>query len=85
MTPHGSLPNVSGDVRMSMDLRYSPIGQPTGRPEFPAFVARSRANPESELHDAGVWRDQWLATRKYMAENPQLVGTFQRWQEGACA
>ncbi len=85
MTPHGSLPNRSSMVRCSMDLRYSPRGYPTGRAEFPAFVARSRQDPTIELRDAEEWKRQWLATRLHMAENPQLVGTFQRWQEGSCA
>ena len=34
-TIHGSLPNVSDEIRWSLDLRYNPTGQPTGRPEFP--------------------------------------------------
>lgn len=85
MTPHGSLANHSSSVRCSMDLRYSPAGMPTGRSEYPAFVARSRKDPSAELVDPGEWKRQWLDTRARMAANPQLVGTFQRWQEGACA
>lgn len=85
MTPHGSLTNHSDMVRCSMDLRYSPAGLPTGRTEFPAFVARSHRDPSSELRNAEEWKRQWLATRVHLAANPQLVGTFQRWQEGACA
>ncbi len=50
-TLHGSLPNTSDEVRWSFDRRCNPIGQPTGREAFPGFVARSRANPDSELHD----------------------------------
>ena len=44
-TIHGSLPNVSEAIRWSLDLRYNPTGQPTGRPQFPGFVARSRRDP----------------------------------------
>ena len=44
-TCHSSLPNVSEQVRISFDLRYNPTGQPTGRPLFPGFVARSRKDP----------------------------------------
>ena len=29
---HASLPNRSDDIRWSLDIRYNPIGQPTGRP-----------------------------------------------------
>jgi hypothetical protein len=82
-TPHSSLSNNSDDVRWSMDLRYNPTGQPTGRPEFPGFVARSRRNPESELRDPVVWKQQWLDTRARMAAHPELVGAFYRWREGA--
>ena len=81
-TPHSSLSNNSDDVRWSMDLRYNPTGQPTGRPEFPGFVARSRANPESELRDPEVWKERWLDTRARMSARPELVGAFYRWKEG---
>ncbi|HUX85594.1 MAG TPA: phytanoyl-CoA dioxygenase family protein [Chloroflexota bacterium] len=82
-TPHSSLSNNSDDVRWSMDLRYNPTGQPTGRPEFPGFVARSRANPESELRDPVVWKERWLETRARMSAHPELVGAFNRWKVGA--
>jgi phytanoyl-CoA hydroxylase len=82
-TPHCSLPNNSDDVRWSMDLRYNPIGQPTGRPEFPGFVARSRRDPDSELRDPDLWKQSWLETRARMAARPELVGAFYRWKEGA--
>ena len=44
---HCALPNRSDKLRWSVDLRYLPTGQATGRPAFPGFVARSRAHPES--------------------------------------
>jgi phytanoyl-CoA hydroxylase len=81
-TPHSSLSNNSDDIRWSMDLRYNPTGQPTGRPEFPGFVARSRANPASELRDPAAWEQAWLDTRARMAGHPELVGAFYRWKEG---
>ncbi len=81
-TPHCSLSNNSDDVRWSMDLRYNPTGQPTGRPEFPEFIARSRSNPESELRDPLIWKERWLATRARMSAHPELVGAFYRWKEG---
>jgi hypothetical protein len=59
---------VSDDIRWSFDLRYQPIGQPTGRPAFPGFVARSRRYPESELRDWREWRQLWLDARARLAE-----------------
>ncbi len=78
-TVHASLPNVSDSVRWSFDLRYNPIGQPTGRPWFPGFVARSRAHPETELHDWREWDHLWKKARSRLAqaENPQ----FNRWKD----
>jgi phytanoyl-CoA hydroxylase len=63
LTKHGSLPNVSDTIRWSFDLRYHPVGEPTGRPMFPGFVARSRSDPASELTSAEAWRDLWMAAR----------------------
>ena len=84
-TCHGSLANTSDQVRWSFDLRYSPVGQPTGREEFPGFVARSRANPESELHDPETWYAMWRDARDNLAlrDDP----TYNRWTESnpACA
>ena len=81
-TIHSSLDNVTdGEVRISMDLRYQPTGQPTGRPAFaPAgFVARSAADPASELHDSEVWAQNWYAVREQLAEDSQA---FNRWKAG---
>ena len=58
-TKHASLVNVSDGVRFSFDLRYNPVGQPTGRPWFPGFVARSRSNPETEVRDFDEWDRLW--------------------------
>ncbi|HEY1296734.1 MAG TPA: phytanoyl-CoA dioxygenase family protein [Chloroflexota bacterium] len=79
-TIHSSLDNLTDDqVRISMDLRYQPIGQPTGRPAFaPAgFVARSRAHPDRVLNDPAVWAERWLILRNELAE--QENPTFNRW------
>jgi phytanoyl-CoA hydroxylase len=81
-TVHSSLDNVTHDqVRLSFDLRYQPIGQPTGRPAFPGFVARSAARPESVLSDPAAWARLWHDARARLAdqENP----TFNRWKAGA--
>jgi hypothetical protein len=84
-TVHSSLSNISNHVRFSFDLRYNPIGQATGRGMFPGFVARSRANPENELHDPAIWTELWKEARRAIAagEPPQ----FNRWDPSspACA
>ncbi len=58
-TPHRSTPNYTSGVRWSIDLRYQPTGQPTGRPFHPAFVARSRSCPESVLTNHAEWAHRW--------------------------
>ncbi len=78
LTIHGSLSNNSDDVRWSFDLRYNPIGQPTGRGAFPGFVARSQTDPDSELRDPAAWERLWRDTRDRLAAKPS-VGPFNRW------
>jgi phytanoyl-CoA hydroxylase len=83
---HGSCDNVTPDrVRISLDLRYQPTGQPSGRPMFPSFVARSQADPGSELHDPAKWRQMWFDARDRLAE--QDTPRFNRWsaESPACA
>ena len=85
-TVHSSLDNVTTDqVRISMDLRYQPIGQPSGRPAFaPAgFNARSRAHPESVLTDAAAWAQRWYDVREKLSAG---MPSFNRWNaDQACA
>jgi ectoine hydroxylase-related dioxygenase (phytanoyl-CoA dioxygenase family) len=76
-TMHASLTNKSDDIRWSFDLRYQPIGMPTGRPAFPGFVARSRRNPESEQHDWRAWTQTWLDARARLAKT--APPKFNRW------
>ena len=59
LTQHASLPNRSGQLRFAFDLRYQPVGQPTGRPAFPGFVARSRKDPGSALRSLAHWKASW--------------------------
>ena len=80
LTMHASLPNLSEDVRWSVDLRYQPTGEPTGRPWFPGFVARSRAAPQSVLSDPATWAGLWHHARERLAAQP--TPSFQRWPEG---
>lgn len=84
-TKHASLSNMSDDIRWSFDLRYQPIGQPTGRPMFPGFIARSRQNPESVLSDWHTWADLWRQARARLAN--EQVSAFHRWTglEPVCA
>src|SRR5215213_5439118 len=63
LTVHASHSNNSDNVRWSFDLRYNPIGQPTGRSSFPGFIARSRKHPETELRDPAEWARSWLLAR----------------------
>lgn len=58
-TPHCGLPNVSNRVRWTLDLRYQPTGQPTGRPFHPAFVVREPDNPTAEQRDFDTWCERW--------------------------
>ena len=85
LTCHGSLPNNSDRIRWSLDLRYNPIGQHSGRTAFPGFVARSRAKPESELDDPAVWASLWRQVRERLAGQPDPA--YNRWSSDhpACA
>ena len=64
---HASLENHSDEFRWSFDLRYNPIGQPTGRPHFPGFVAQSRLDPNSVLDDWREWAQMWIDARDRLA------------------
>jgi ectoine hydroxylase-related dioxygenase (phytanoyl-CoA dioxygenase family) len=82
LTCHAALPNISRTVRWSMDLRYNPIGQTTGREAFPGFVARSRAHPATELHDAKAWSQMWYDVRQTLAKASEPA-RFNRWDANA--
>jgi hypothetical protein len=68
-TPHRSTPNYSHQCRWSLDLRYQPTDQHTGRTGHPDFVARSRRDPASELTDYEEWCRLWVDA----FENPRGV------------
>lgn len=76
-TIHSSLSNNSTGIRWSFDLRYQPAGQPTGRPDFPAFLVRSRLHPEQVVSDYRVWQAMWYAARERLSERDKPK--FQRW------
>lgn len=73
--PHRSTRNVSESVRWSADLRYQQTGTPTGRPFYPDFVVRSRANPASVLTDYATWDRLW---REALEKSKGVRG--HRWQ-----
>jgi phytanoyl-CoA hydroxylase len=85
MNIHCALPNRSRDLRWSVDLRYHPTGQATGRPAFPGFVARSRANPASELRDPAEWAALWAAARQRIVSGEYRGPIFadSRWSDPA--
>lgn len=73
-TPHRGTMNTSDRVRWTLDLRYHKTGMHSGRPYLPSFVARSRANPSSELTDYEIWRDMWIKGAKEMeGQKPHRV------------
>lgn len=76
-TQHSGLANHSQGIRWSFDLRYQPIGQPTGRPWFPGFIARSRKDPTSALSDPETWAQSWRDARLQLAQHGEIV--FNRW------
>jgi hypothetical protein len=80
-TVHSSLDNrTENEIRISFDLRYQPVGKPTGRPAFPGFVARSTACPSSVVRDPAAWASLWLEARARLAEESDP--TFNRWKAG---
>ena len=85
MNVHRALPNRSGSLRWSMDLRYHPTGQATGRPAFPGFVARSRAHPETELRDPRAWAEAWDTARDRILSGRYVGRLFEdvRWNDEA--
>jgi len=78
-TIHSSLVNVTESIRWSFDLRYNVTGQSTGRPMFPDFVVRSKANPSSVTVTAERWHQMWVEARAQLAAEPPVV--IHRWPE----
>ena len=81
LTIHSSLTNQTEHVRWSFDLRYNVTGDPTGRPMFPSFVARSKSNPATELRDPNEWRSLWSATQRQLIAKPPVE--IHRWPHDA--
>ena len=85
LIPHGSLANRTDGFRWSFDIRFNRTGEPTGRSHFPDFVARSRAEPRTELRDWRLWKASWEAARLDLAQAPHV--DIHRWRSDspACA
>ena len=82
-TIHDSLPNQTRDeLRISLDLRFQPTGQPTGRDKFPSFVLRSASSPGSETTSAAEWARAWRHARSAMASPESDQTDFYRWGDG---
>lgn len=81
-TQHSSTPNRSQGIRWSFDLRYQPIGQPTGRDEFPSFIARSRMNPDRVNVGFEEWVQLWKQTEAWMYAQEQFEKSH-RWDGDA--
>ncbi len=81
-TAHGSLDNNSDSIRWSLDLRYQPTGQPTGRSVFPGFVARSAAHPERVLTDPAGWTTLWDRALDRIVSGEIEVQFNARWDAG---
>ena len=76
---HCALPNRSNEFRWSVDIRYHPVGQDSGRSAFPGFIARSCKNPESELHDPVVWNQLWQSARDKIIRGEHSEPIFKDW------
>ncbi len=76
---HCSRPNLSDQLRWSFDIRYHPVGQRSGRPAFPGFVARSRSNPATELRDPVAWSRLWDDARERIITGECDGPVFQDW------
>ena len=70
LIPHRSIPNRSGSIRWSLDLRYQQTGLPTGRSFYPNFITRSQRHPEFVLTDYGMWRRGWEEALKVTTQRP---------------
>ena len=70
LIPHRSIPNRSGSIRWSLDLRYQQTGLPTGRSFYPNFIVRSQRHPEFVLSDYNTWSRGWEEALKVTTQRP---------------
>ena len=79
-TMHGSLSNKSDGIRWSFDLRYQPVGQPTGRAALPVVHRPQPANPDREITDWREWATLWDRVRDDVAADPGMfAAAANRW------
>ncbi len=83
MTEHGSLENRSEGIRWSFDLRYQPIGQPTGRSVFPGFAARSSARPDLVVTDHAEWESLWRQALHRIVNGEADAAFNAKWEANA--
>jgi len=79
-TWHGAGPNNSDRIRWSFDLRYQPPGHTTGRECFPAFLARSVAQPNHVLQNANEWAESWQRARTEISAGKRDAVFNERWR-----
>jgi len=58
-TVHCSLPNLSNNFRISMDLRYNKAGQPSGRDLLPSFYIKSKNKKNITIKNYKEWLTLW--------------------------
>ena len=58
-TVHCSLPNLSKNFRISIDLRYHKGGQPSGRDSLPSFYVRSKNKKNLKITNYKQWIATW--------------------------
>ena len=69
-TVHCSLPNISNNFRISMDLRYHKSGQPSGRELLPNFCVRSKNKKNIKIYNFKQWLTLWeKAKQKCIPKN----------------
>jgi len=80
---HSSTKNVTDDeYRWAFNMRYIPVGYLCGRSYLPGFVARSRANPDTEFRDPFLWARYWKIALeyydRYLYPMPNVFGLSQK-------
>ena len=81
MCAHNSRENHTDGIRWSFDIRYNVTGEPTGRAQFPEWIARSQKDPNSELKDPKEWAKRWDEARARLSA--KSVTEFYRWDQNA--
>lgn len=82
-TEHASLDNTTNQIRWSFDLRYQPPGEPTGRPYFPGFLARSTKRPDEVVTDHVEWAALWYQARDRLASGETHLALADLWGPNA--